>query len=100
MAGEHKKQQPKLRIPYAPSGESKGHYDANTLEEKIVRDYTGYDFERMDRLTVFEFWAILHDAVIFNCQRTESGRKYLDECWLHEQTEPDRDALLKHFGRK
>lgn len=71
----------------------------NTLEEKIVRDYTGYDFDRIDSLTIFEFWLCLRDAAIFNCQQSENGRDYLNKCWLSEQTQPDRAALRKQFGR-
>lgn len=72
----------------------------NMLEEKIVSDFTGYGFDRLEDLTVFEFWALLHDAVVYNCQQTESGKKYLEQCWAHDQTEPDRNALLKYFGRQ
>jgi hypothetical protein len=71
----------------------------NTLEEKIVSDYTGYDFDRLDGLTVFEFWLLLRDAVIYGCQQTDEGRKYLEKCWLADQTKPDRSALHKYFGK-
>jgi hypothetical protein len=92
-------EQPKLKIPYAPGGESKGHYNVNTLEEKIVRDYTGYDFDRLCELDVFSYWLLLHDAVVYNCQQTEQGRAYLEKCWLLDQTEPDRDSLRKYFAK-
>ena len=99
MAKQIERIKPKLKIPYAPTGERKGHYEVNMLEEKIVRDYTGYDFDRLNNLSVFEFWALLRDAIVYNCKQTEEGRKYLNDCWLHDQTEPDRGALLKYFGK-
>ena len=77
-----------------------GHYTVSTIEEKIVRDYTGYDFDRLELLTVFEFWALLRDAFIYECKQTEQGRDYLEKCWLAEQTEPDRAALRKYFGKR
>lgn len=99
MAGWRKRKEPKLNVPYAPSGESKGRYFVNALEEKMVSDFSGYDFDRIENLSIFEFWALLHDAVVYNCQQTEEGRKYLNACWLHSQTEPDRGALQKYFGK-
>ena len=93
-------ERPKLKIPYCSTGESKGHYEVNTLSEKTVSDYTGYNFDRIENLNVFEFWLLLHDAVVYNCQQTEQGREYLEKCWLADQTEPDRGALLKYFGKR
>jgi hypothetical protein len=90
---------PKLKVPYAPSSEGKGHYSVNTMEEKIVSEYAGYDFDRLDELEIFEFWLLLRDAVVYNCKQTEEGRDYLKKCWLAEQSEPDRDTLRKFFGK-
>jgi hypothetical protein len=53
----------------------------------------------MESLTVFEFWLLLRDAVIYNCQQTEEGRDYLERCWAAEQTEPDRKMLRQYFGK-
>ena len=40
------------------------------------------------------------DAFIYTMSRTEQGQKYLDNAWRMEQTEPDRGALRRKFGRK
>ena len=93
------KERPKLKIPYYPDEDSKGHYDVNTAEEKIVSEYTGYDFDRLGELSVFEFWLFLRDAVVYNLQQTEDGRKYLENCWRIEQTKPDRAGLHSHYKR-
>ncbi len=69
------------------------------MEEKIVRDYTGLDFGRLQSLTVFEFWLYLRDAVIYNCMQSDSGNEYLEKCWAAEQKDPDRNALRKYFGK-
>jgi hypothetical protein len=98
VARRHKKQ-PKLKVPYSPSAENKGHYEVNTIEEKIVSEYTGYNFERLEELSVFEFWLLLRDAVIYNCSQTKEGMEYLEKCWLADQTEPDRSTLKKYFGK-
>lgn len=89
----------KLKIPYYPGdGEDKGsHYEVNTREEKVISEYTGFSFDRIEKLDVFEYWLYLRDAVIYNYSTTEEGQKYLDNCYRLEQTKPDREALRKKF---
>lgn len=91
----------KLKIPYYPSDndDDKGHYAVNTYEEKIICDYTGYTFKDIDDLVVFEYWLLLRDAVIFNNMQTEEGKEYLDNCWIMEQTQPDRKKIRETFKR-
>lgn len=90
----------KLTVPSCPDDKGdEGHFHVDLIEEKIVRDFTGYDFDRMENLTVFEFWLFLRDAVVYNLQQTEDGRKYLEKCWCSEQTKPDRAALRRQFGK-
>lgn len=72
----------------------------NTIEEKIVYEYTGYNFDRLDELDVFEYWLLLRDAVVYNYMQTEEGREYLENCWRIEQTNPDRESLRKKVSRK
>jgi hypothetical protein len=50
-------------------------------------------------LEVFEYWLLLRDAAIYKYMQTEDGQKYLKKCWILEQTEPDRAALRKKFGK-
>lgn len=80
-------------MPYYPSDSDNGHYEVNTIEEKIVSDYTGYNFDRVEELEVFEYWLLLRDAVIHKYLQTEEGREYLENCWTIEQTKPDRQSL-------
>ena len=40
---------------------------------------------------------LLRDAFIYKQSQTKEGREYLEECWILEQTEPDREALRDHF---
>jgi len=75
------------------------HYEVNTLEEKIVREYTGFDFRELGELDVFEYWLYLRDAVVYNYSQTKEGRDYLEQCWRLEQTAPDRGALRNKFGK-
>ena len=89
----------KLKVPYYDTDENKGHYEVNTLEEKIVSKYAGYNFKEIDNLDVFEYWILLRDAVIYNCMQSESGQEYLENCWRMEQTEPDRESLRENFKK-
>lgn len=89
----------KLTIPSFPSDDEKGHYEVNTIEEKIVCEYTGYDFDRVEDLGAFEFWLLLRDAVIYRHSQSEEGISYLDKCWTLTQTEPQRKKLRDKFGK-
>ena len=51
-------------------------------------------------LNVFEFWKLLHDAVVWNCSNTESGREYLENAYIYNQTEPDRDKLRSQISKR
>lgn len=94
--GCERKELKKLKIPYYPDDkEDKGHYEVNTMEEKIVSEYTGYSFREIENLDVIEYWLYLRDAVIYNCMKTEKGQEYLENCWRMEQTKPDRKSLRK-----
>lgn len=59
----------------------------------MVLDYTGFNFNIIDNLEVFEFWLYLRDAVVYKYMQTEEGRKYLENCWRIEQTKPDRKSI-------
>lgn len=94
-------EQPKLKIPCCPSNDNEGsHYEYNYLEEKLVSEYTGLNFFQIENLEVFEYWAILRDAVIYTYSQTEAGQEYLEKCWILEQTSPDRNKLRARFGKE
>lgn len=71
----------------------------NTIEEKTVCKYTGYDFDRLDSMEVFEYWLLLRDAVIYNYMQTSEGLEYLENCWRMEQTSPDRKKLREKMTK-
>ncbi len=66
----------------------------------MVAEYTGFDFDRVEELTVFEFWLYLRDAAVYKWTQTEAGQEYLKKCYRMEQTEPDRKNLRKKIGKK
>ena len=45
------------------------------------------------------YLTLRRDAFIAWLSRTETGTEYLDNAWRMEQTEPDRKALRKNFGK-
>lgn len=79
----------KLKIPRCPEEGGGGRFEIYTGDEKLVRDYTGLSFSKIDRLNIFEFWLYLRDAVIERYMGTPEGAAYLEKCWRLEQTEPD-----------
>lgn len=64
---------------------------------KIVSDYTQLNFMMIYDLEVFDYFGYLHDAVVWACDKTEAGREYLADAYMHSQTEPDRAALREHI---
>ena len=64
----------------------------------MVSDYAGLSMAEITELDVFNFWALMHDAVIYNHAQTEEGRKWLKNAHRLEQTEPDDDALHRKYG--
>jgi hypothetical protein len=65
-----------------------------------VSEYTGFNFDKIYELNVFEYQAILRDAVIYKCMKTEQGQEYLDRCWMLGQTKPDRARLREKFRKE
>ena len=48
-------------------------------------------------LDIVEYWQYYRDGYIHQLNQTEHGREYLEQCWLLEQTQPDRAALRARF---
>lgn len=88
-------------LPYYPYGDfqqSKGHYRAMTAELHMIYAYSGIHFQQAMQLDICDYMQILRDAYITQCQKSEAGREYLENCWRISQTEPDRHALRRKFG--
>lgn len=64
-----------------------------------MADYAGisiFDVQDMDCILYLQ---LRRDAWIHMLNKTEGGRKYLEDAWILEQTEPDRKALREKFGK-
>ena len=70
-----------------------------TANEHAVALWANIPLTEVDELGFVEYRQYLRDALISGAQSTEQGREYLDNAWLLEQTEPDRDASRKLFKR-
>jgi hypothetical protein len=78
-----------------------GHkYSAPTWYKHLVAAYTGLNFLQIGQLPYLEYLAYRRDAFINWLNQSEPGQKYLRDAWRMEQTEPDRAALRRKFGRK
>lgn len=69
----------------------------HTAWQRAVYQYSGIPIDRQGELRLDEFYTLRRDAFIFSLSQTENGREYLEECFIAEQTEPDRERLRKHF---
>lgn len=59
----------------------------------------GISIPEVYEMNIFMFWFFLREAMIYQYQQTEDGRKYLEDAWRITQTEPDRKALRESFGK-
>ena len=60
---------------------------------KIISDYTLMNFMQIFEINIFEYWNYLHDAVVWNCEKSAEGRDYLESAHNHTAKEPDRKGL-------
>ena len=65
----------------------------------LVSSYTGLNFHEVRRLEYIQYLTWRRDAFIHFLSQTEKGEEYLDNAWRWEQTEPDRAALRKRYGK-
>ncbi|MCI1959701.1 MAG: hypothetical protein LKJ25_08790 [Clostridia bacterium] len=77
--------------------EEKGYLKTDTEDLKFVSDYTGLDFNRCLEIDCYTFKLLLRDAFIYKMRQTESGRGYLEDCYLLTQTKPDKKRLRQMF---
>ena len=64
-----------------------------------MSDYCNLPIHEVYEMGVFQFYAFLHDAVVYENSQTEEGRKHLDKCWRLKQTTADKDKLRAKFGK-
>jgi hypothetical protein len=82
-------------------GNKGGHeYSSPTWYKHLVAEYTGLDFLQIKQLNYIEYLTYRRDAFIAMLNKSETGQEYLRNAWRMEQTEPDRAALRRKFGRK
>ena len=65
-----------------------------------VSEYTGLNFFEVWDLDYLLYLTLRRDAFIAWLSQSEAGTEYLDNAWRMEQTEPDRKALRKKFGKE
>lgn len=74
------------------------YFDISTVREHAVAEYAGISLFQVQNLMILDFWALLHDAVVYNRAQTPDGRKWLKNAWRLTQTEPETAKLHKKYG--
>lgn len=49
-------------------------------------------------MDLFTYWALLHDAIVYNSAQTAEGRKWLHNAWRLTQVTPDYEKLHEKYG--
>lgn len=74
-------------------------YEMQTFEECVIHEYTGIGFREIENLLLTEYLLYLRDGVIYRLSQTEAGKDYLEQAFILEQTEPDREKLRSRYER-
>lgn len=69
-----------------------------TIDEKFVADYARISIFEVGDICLYDYLLMRRDAFIHYLSQTEGGRKYLKDCYISEQTEPDIEKLRRYFG--
>lgn len=64
-------------------------------ELKLVSEYTHDSFSELKKMDVLTFWRLYRDAIIYNCNKSDEGREYLERAFANVQTKPDRAAIAQ-----
>jgi len=78
--------------------EEKEYLITETEDLKLVSDYSSLDFDECLNLDCYTYKLLLRDAYIHKLKQSEQGREYLENCYVLQQTEPDRKTLKKQYG--
>ena len=71
-----------------------------SIMDKVVSDYSRLNFNEIMDLPLSRYLPLRRDGFIYRLSQTESGREYLENCWILEQTKPDRKRLRERFGKE
>ena len=93
-----------MKIPCMPNYGNTGEnenilYTTETEDIKLVSDYTRTSFSDCLKLSCYDFRILFRDAYIFKLKQTEEGKEYLENCYLLEQEQPDRNSLRRLFKK-
>ena len=86
-------------MPSVAGEETDNFLSVETEEVKTVSNYSGLDFKQCLALDIRTYKLLFRDAFIYNMKQTEKGREYLEDCWMIQQTKPDKNKLREKFGR-
>lgn len=91
----------RYKIPYCPDISEEEHYTFKiyTSNEKIVSDYSSISILDIQKLNYIDFLILRRDAYIYQLEKTEKGRDYLDTAYCFSQDKPDRVKLRNDFGK-
>lgn len=69
----------------------------DTIDIKMVSDYTGLNFNEVIQLDAITYKILLKDAFISKMSKSEEGREFLEDAYNLRQVKPDRKALRARF---
>ena len=81
--------------PHVEGDVSETRYSTVYHELKLVSEYTHDSFSELKKMDVLAFWRLYRDAIIYNCNKSDEGKEYLERAFANVQTKPDRAAIAQ-----
>ena len=72
----------------------------DSIMDKVVSDYSRLNFNEIMDLPFSRYLKLRRDGFIYRLSQTKAGQDYLENCWILEQTKPDRKRLRERFGKE
>lgn len=85
-------------MPTGGGEEEKPYLMADTEDLKMVADYSRLNFDECLELDCYTYKSLVRDAFIYKMKQSEQGKEYLEDCYLLQQTQPNRKKLREKFG--
>ena len=71
------------------------YFNTVTDDLKLMYDYCGMSFDALCSLDFITFRRLFADAYIHKLKQTEDGKRYLEDCYIQLQTQPDKEAIRR-----
>jgi hypothetical protein len=89
---------PSCPITESSEGEENPYKIIGLRQYSLIYTYFGIPIDKQLELDVLTFNMLLRDSLCMRLAETEEGNNYLEDCFILQQTNPDRKQLKERFS--